>query len=145
MNSKVAKATSAAHARTELDKNEIVDEFATIAIENIAENHRATNTRVGGVNLMSTTSCSSVASESANKLDGRKINRGSVIRKKHSDLEKAHIVENHENACRNLTVAEWVRQMNVGRECEKYLVKLKPGCRNYDNEKSEKSVGGATT
>ena len=64
---------------------------------------------------MSAGSCSTAESESANTSDGQRSNRGSSTRKKHSNLEKAHMIENHENACGDLTLEEWVRQMNVDR------------------------------
>ena len=88
VNYKVAKATSASHKRSELDKNKIMDEFATIATDKITENPRAANTCVRGATLISTTLCSTAASESANMSDGQKIKSGSSIRKKYINLEK---------------------------------------------------------
>ena len=64
---------------------------------------------------MSATSCSTASSESASTSDSRKSNYGSSIRKKHSNLEKVRMIEKHENNCRDLVMAEWVRQMNADR------------------------------
>ena len=110
-----------------MDKNKIVDEFATIATDNIVEKPRDTNMRVKGATLMSATSCYAAPSESANTPDDRKSDRGSSIHKKYSNLEKACVIEKHENAYGNLTVSEWVCQMNAGRDHEKCLGKSKTG------------------
>ena len=69
----------------------------------------------------------SAASSSAAKStsDSRKSDRRSSIRKKHTNIEKERVIEKFENACGDLNVAEWVRKMNGGRECEKHLGKSK--------------------
>ena len=52
------------------------------------------------------------------------------------------MIKKCENACGDRTVAEWVRQMKTGTECEKFLGKSKTGWRNDHNKKSmfEKAV-----
>ena len=80
--------------------------------------------------------CSSSKSTAVNinELDGRKSNRGVSIRKKHTNLQKAHMIEKNKRASRNTTVAEWVRKNNIGRWFEKHLGKQKTGWRNNNNK-----------
>lgn len=79
---------------------------------------------------------STATSQSTSTPDGRKINRCSSFRKKHSNREKACIVDKYENACGNLTVAEWAREINLGKEYEKFLGKSKTVWRNETNMKN---------
>ena len=68
---------------------------------------------------------STATSQSTSTPDGRKINRGSSFRKKHSNREKACIVDKYENACGNLTVAEWAREINLGEGIREIFGKVK--------------------
>ena len=71
-------------------------------------------TSVKGAIMINCTSNAS-ATDDPNNSDGRKTNRGSSIRKKITNLQKARMIESCERAAENLTVAEWVRRNNVGR------------------------------
>ena len=54
---------------------------------------------------------------------------------KHANLQNSHINETRERVARGMTVAEWARKHDVGREFEKNLGKSNTGWENENNKK----------
>ena len=134
---KATKAAAAAQEEEALRKNNNMRIMPDIVMEKAPKNAHAKPPALvkGAVLINSAGGTSSIAN--INKgADGRKTNRGSSLRKKYTNLEKARIIELHEHAAstRVIAVAEWVRENRVGREIEKYLGKSKTGWRNNNSK-----------
>ena len=124
----VAKSTSRA-----INSNSVND-FTAVKAKHEKKNPAKESNVVWGAILLITNDPENTITTNPSP-NGRKISRGSTLRKKHANLENSHLIELFKSNIGELAAVQWVCQQSASPACEKCLGQCKLGWLRADRMK----------